>query len=238
MKKLIYIIILNLLGIALFFSWYNAAPDSFWPVIDKKIFFTFNEMLVTSETFKYVVAFTNLRFFDVFGFLAMFLLFLCYFIKMDKEHRRWMLCMGVTMLITAVLVKQFSNCFNIERPSATLYFTSLGEQVNYVSQMTGWPAKDASKSSFPGDHGMCLIIFCVYMLRYFGLKPFLVGIVITAVFSLPRMMSGAHWFSDVAVGSVAGNLVALSWLLLTPASDFIIRGLMKLVHWKIPDDKA
>ena len=95
-------------------------------------------------------------------------------------------------------------------------------------------AKDWSKSCFPGDHGMCLIIFCVYMLRYFGFKSFLAGLLITVLFSLPRVMSGAHWISDIAVGAVTVNLVVLSWILLTPVSDFIIASLMKLLRWKMP----
>jgi len=42
------------------------------------------------------------------------------------------------------------------------------------------------------------------------------------VFSLPRIMSGAHWFTDVAVGSISIVLVVLSWVLLTPLSDKVI----------------
>ncbi len=238
MKKFLLIVLFNILGFALFFSWYNAEPDSFWSVADKGIFFTFNEMLLQSKSFLYLVAFTNLRFFDVVGFLAMFLLFLFHFLKADKDHRRFMICMGVTMLLTAVIVKQFDTAINMHRASPTLHFSALGEQINYVSELTGWPAKDASKSSFPGDHGMCLIIFCLYMLRYFGAKSFLIGIFITCVFSLPRIMSGAHWFTDIAVGSVSANLIVSSWILLTPLSDIIIKRMMKVVRWKVPDDLA
>ena len=235
MKKLILILTLNLLGVLLFFSWFHADANSFWPVVDKNVFFTFNQMLGENEAFRYLVAFTNLRFFDVFGFLAMFMVFLFHFVKMDKTHRRWMICMGVTMLLTAVIAKQFNMTFDFDRPSPTLHFTALGENVLYVSKLTDWPAKDWSKSCFPGDHGMCLIIFCVYMLRYFGVKSFLIGLVITVLFSMPRVMSGAHWVSDIAVGAVTVNLIVLSWMLLTPASDFIISMLMKLLRWNKPE---
>ena len=234
MKKLLLILGLNLLGVLLFFSWFHADANSFWPVVDKNVFFTFNHLLGENEAFRYLVAFTNLRFFDVFGFLAMALVFLFHFIKQDKEHRRWLICMGVTMLLTAVIAKQFNMTFDFDRPSPTLHFTALGDEVLYVSKLTGWDAKDWSKSCFPGDHGMCLIIFCVYMLRYFDLKSFLAGFVITVLFSMPRVMSGAHWVSDIAVGAVAVNLIVLSWMLLTPVSDFIISKLMKLMRWQMP----
>lgn len=234
MKKLLLILALNLLAVLLFFSWFHADVNSFWPVLDKNVFFSCNQLLGENEAFRYLVAFTNLRFFDVFGFLAMFAVFLIHFIKYDKDHRRWMICMGVTMLLTAVIAKQFNMTFDFDRPSPTLHFTALGDNVLYVSKLTGWPAKDWSKSCFPGDHGMCLIIFCVFMLRYFGLKSFLAGLVITVLFSMPRVMSGAHWVSDIAVGAVCVNLIVLSWMLLTPASDFIISRLMKLLRWNMP----
>ena len=235
MKKLLLILTLNLLGVLLFFTWFHADVNSFWPVVDKNVFFTFNQLLGENEAFRYLVAFTNLRFFDVFGFLAMFMVFLFHFVKMDKAHRRWMICMGVTMLLTAVIAKQFNMTFDFDRPSPTLHFSALGENVLYVSKLTDWPAKDWSKSCFPGDHGMCLIIFCVYMLRYFGVKSFLIGLVITVLFSMPRIMSGAHWVSDIAVGAVTVNLIVLSWMLLTPASDFVISMLMKLLRWNKPE---
>nr|WP_304622897.1 phosphatase PAP2 family protein [Pantoea sp. B_10] len=93
-----------------------------------------------------------------------------------------------------------------------------------VSELTGIPAKDASRDSFPGDHGMMLIIFACFMWRYFGFRAFLMGLLIVVLFSLPRVMAGAHWFTDIAVGSLSVVLVGLSWWLLTPASD-------KLVNW-------
>ncbi len=234
MKKLLLILLFNLLGVLLFFSWFHADVNSFWPVVDKNVFFSFNQLLGENETFRYLVAFTNLRFFDVFGFLAMALVFLFHFIKQDKDHRHFMICMGITMLLTAVIAKQFAMTLDFDRPSPTLHFSALGENVLYVSKLTDWPAKDWSKSCFPGDHGMCLIIFCVYMLRYFGFKSFLAGLLITVLFSLPRVMSGAHWVSDIAVGAVTVNLVVLSWILITPVSDFIISNLMRLMRWKMP----
>ncbi len=236
-KKILLILGLNLLGVLLFYSWFHADANSFWPVVDKNVFFTFNHLLGENEAFRYLVAFTNLRFFDVFGFLAMAMVFLFHFLKHDKDYRRFMICMGITMLVTAVIAKQVAMTLDFDRPSPTLHFSALGENVLYVSKLTEWPAKDWSKSCFPGDHGMCLIIFCVYMLRYFGLKSFLAGLLITVLFSLPRVMSGAHWVSDIAVGAVTVNLVVLSWILLTPVSDFIIASLMKLLRWKMPSSE-
>ncbi|SHK44931.1 PAP2 superfamily protein [Selenomonas ruminantium] len=228
---------LNLLGMGLFFSWsvcrYGGDMQGFWPVIDQNVFFFFNGWLGENLAFRYVVAFTNLRVFDTISFLSMLAIFGWHYRKMDKAGRRWMLCMGVVILLTAVIGKQFDLAWNVERPSPTMFFTDLGTPVLRVSELTGWPAKDWSSSSFPGDHGMCLLIFCFYMLRYFGWRTFMAGLMVVVLFSLPRVMSGAHWFTDIAVGAASVNLIVLSWMLLTPASDKIIAWLMKKMHWQM-----
>ena len=89
-------------------------------------------------------------------------------------------------------------------------------------------AKDYSGDSFPGDHGLMLMIYAGFMLRYFGKKAFAVSCIILIIFMLPRIMAGAHWFTDIAVGSLSISLVGLSWVLLTPVSDKCIDFLNKI----------
>lgn len=110
----------------------------------------------------------------------------------------------------------------IDRASASVYFDQLYHNVNWVSQLSGWPAKDRSGSSFPGDHGMMLLIFAVYMWKYIGKDAFIKAMAVFIIFSLPRIMGGAHWFTDVFVGSVSFVLLVLSWILLTPLADIFI----------------
>ena len=47
-KNLQWIIICNILGVVLFFSWYITHLSGFWFEIDKAIFYTFNQMFITS----------------------------------------------------------------------------------------------------------------------------------------------------------------------------------------------
>ena len=69
---------------------------------------------------------------------------------------------------------------------------------------------------------MMLLIFTFYMLRYFGRKAFAASLLVVVVFSLPRIMSGAHWLTDVVVGAGSICSIVLGWMLLTPASDRVI----------------
>ncbi|MBJ3816409.1 phosphatase PAP2 family protein [Shimwellia pseudoproteus] len=219
MARLPTILLLNILGVALFLSWLLPANHGLWFVFDAGIFHFFNRELVESHAFLWFVAITNNRAFDSCSLLCMGLLMLSYWLKATPPGRRQIVIMGVVMLLCAVVLNQIGQAIPVERPSPTLYFP----HINRVSQLLDFPTKDASRDSFPGDHGLMLLIFCGFMLRYFGAKAFALAIIIFLVFIVPRMMIGAHWFSDVFVGSLSLALIGLPWWLMTPFSDVIIR---------------
>ncbi len=226
--RLITILLLNALGVMLFLSWYLPPDHGFWFTIDKAIFFGFNDQMVDHHAFALLVAITNFRGFDAVSLLAMGLLYLHYWRRETPQGRRRLFAVGITMLLTAVALNQLGHLLPVKHASPTLFF----DNVHRVSELTGIPAKDASKDSFPGDHGMMLIIFACFMARYFGAKAFLGGAVIVVLFSLPRVMAGAHWFTDIAVGSLSVILVGLSWWLLTPASDVLVNWLYRTLPGK------
>ncbi|WP_033111813.1 phosphatase PAP2 family protein [Dickeya dadantii] len=227
-RSKLLILLFNLLGFSLFFSWYLPAQHGFWFDIDTSLFFYFNQRLATSSAFLHLVAITNNRAFDACALLAMGLLYLCYYLRRSHDARRQMLFIGLVMLMTAVVLNQLGHLIPIQHSSPTLFFSD----INRVGDLTGIPTKDASSDSFPGDHGMMLMIFAAFMLRYFGRLAFAVSLLIVLVFATPRIMIGAHWFTDVAVGSLSIVLVGLSWWLLTPACDALIRWLDHLLPGK------
>lgn len=222
------ILVLNVLGIGLFLSWYLPENHGFWLTLDSHIFFYFNRLLVDSPTFLHLVAITNNRAFDGCALVAMGLLYLSFYLKATSTERRRLLILGFIMLLTAVVLNQAGHLLPVQHASPTLYFSD----VNRVSDLTGIPTKDASSDSFPGDHGMMLMIFAAFMLRYFTRTAFAIGLAIMVIFSSPRIMIGAHWFTDIAVGSLSVVLVGLSWWLLTPASDAAIALLNRLLPKK------
>ncbi|MEQ9945462.1 phosphatase PAP2 family protein [Pectobacterium aroidearum] len=226
--RLSSILVLNALGMGLFLSWYLLENHGFWLTLDSHIFFYFNRLLVDSPAFLHLVAITNNRAFDGCALIAMGLLYLSFYLKATPVERRRLLIIGVVMLLTAVALNQAGHLLPVQHASPTLYFSG----VNRVSDLTGIPTKDASSDSFPGDHGMMLMIFAAFMLRYFTRTAFAIGLAIMVIFSLPRIMIGAHWFTDIAVGSLSVVLVGLSWWLLTPASDAAIALLNRLLPKK------
>ncbi|MGP3592445.1 phosphatase PAP2 family protein [Vagococcus sp. WN89Y] len=219
-RKLPLILLSNVAGLALFFSWYLPANHGFWFALDSDIFHFFNRGLVENQAYLWLVALTNNRAFDAFSLVAMGCLMLTFWLPADQKCRRHVVIIGLTMLLMAVIINQLAQAIiPVKRISPTLFFTDIYR----VSDLINLPTKDASKDSFPGDHGMMLLIFSAVMWRYFGKKAFAVALIIFVVFAFPRVMIGAHWFSDIAVGSLSVALIALPWFLLTPLSDKIIQ---------------
>lgn len=231
-KRWAALVCCNALGAAMFLSWLLLPEHGFWQPLDDGVFFTFQDMIASSDAFCYFVAFTNLRPFDAVAFLCMLAIFLYHFRKADAQGRRWMFAMGLCMMVAVVLAKQCDMLMHFERPSPTKFFIEQGIPALKVSELTGWPSKDFSGMSFPGDHGMMLLIFAMFMLRYFGKKTAAAAIAVALVFSFPRMMSGAHWMTDIVVGAGSIACVVLSWMLLTPASDRIIAWFERKIPWK------
>lgn len=226
-QRLLLILSLNILGLALFMSWYLPAGHAVWFNIDSAIFYFFNQHLTRSRAFLNLVAITNIRAFDGCSLLAMGLLYLAYFWRGRPQGRRRMIIIGIVMLLITVVLNQVAHLIAHSLPGAHPSPTLVLPNINRITELTNWPTKDASASSFPGDHGMMLLIFACFMWRYFGRKAFLIALAIALVFASPRVMSGAHWFSDIAVGSLSIILVGLSWCLLTPFSDRCIGYLEK-----------
>ncbi|WP_258329474.1 phosphatase PAP2 family protein [Citrobacter farmeri] len=217
--RLPLILLLNVAGLALFMSWYIPARHGFWFPIDASIFHFFNHKLVESKAFLWLVAITNNRAFDACSLLAMGCLMLSFWLKETPAGRRRIVIIGLVMLLTAVVLNQAGQALlPVKRASPTLTF----DNIYRVSELLHISTKDASRDSFPGDHGMMLLIFAGFMLRYFGKTAGIIGLIIVVVFAFPRVMIGAHWFTDITVGSLTVVLIGLPWCLLTPLSDRLI----------------
>lgn len=226
MKKALFCSLLGACWLATYFVFADA-----WAALDKSVFYYFNDQLVAGSLFLNVTAYTNMRWFDAVSFTAMGLLYYSYFRKQDNAGKRTMICLGVCMLLAGILIKQCGSLLPIAHPSPTRTF----EGVNRLTQLTDIATKDAANDSFPGDHGMMLMIFAAFVWRYCGTRAFAMAAVFVVVFSMPRIMSGAHWFSDIYLGSLSIACMTMSWLLLTPASDFCAARLERfLPAWLFP----
>ena len=214
---------LSLTGVLLFMSRYLPAGYDLWAFPDNAVFHFFNDPLATRHTLATFIAVINNRAFDLAALLIMGILYYAIFRRKDAAGKRRLVMAGIVMVVSAVIINQVSQVIPFERISPTLSV----EQANRIGDITGIYTKDASKSSFPGDHGLMLMIFTAFVWRYGGFRYVPAAVLIIIIFSLPRIMSGAHWLTDIVVGSLSLTLISMSWLLLTPLSDLCVNFLVQ-----------
>ncbi|GGX94433.1 lipid A 1-diphosphate synthase [Litchfieldella qijiaojingensis] len=210
----------NLLGIALVLSWWS--PNILiWEYLDDAIFFTTNAWLHDANTlWVAIVALLNNRLFDVGSMLLLLGLFVWAMARDPvREHRllRWG-GIGITMLLTAGLLNRAVRyAISYTHPSPTLVY----DNTNLLTDLVDFSTKAVSSNSFPGDHGMMLMLFTAFLWRFSGRTVGLVSALCVVILSAPRILGGAHWFSDVYMGALAISLVALPWVLCTPVAPAV-----------------
>lgn len=226
------IVAFNLTGVLLLLSW--AWPHGvLWTDLDDRIFWAFNQWITPENGYwDDVLALLNTRFFDAASFAVMGVLFAMAMRRDPRPDRvrRWC-AIGVTMLLTAGVVAVITNkAISYGHPSPTRFF----EHAARLTDIVSIPTKDAAANSFPGDHGLMLMIFAGFMLRFADRRLAAWSIAFVVLLSAPRIMVGAHWFSDVYMGALSIALIVLPWVLCTPlasgVSGFIQRWLSRLLH--------
>jgi len=102
-----------------------------------------------------------------------------------------------------------------------------------LSQEIPWMViKDETVACFPGDHATTLLLFAVLYTFYAGRKLGIAASLYALFRILPRLIVGAHWASDVIVGSGCLVLLFLSLALCTPFHLWCIDKIEKIVKVK------
>lgn len=119
----------------------------------------------------------------------------------------------------------FRKCLQIPRASPTLVIDSsicLSDLIPWLS------IKDGSPKCFPGDHATTAILFAASYFYYSGWRTGIYAILYAAFLCMPRLITGAHWLSDIIVGSGTITLFFLSWALCTPFHRWFVERIEKL----------
>jgi membrane-associated phospholipid phosphatase len=129
----------------------------------------------------------------------------------------------------------FREHLKIPRPSPSLVVTPCVR----VSDTISWiKTKEKDSSSFPGDHATTVIFFAVSYTFFAGRRLGSYAIAYALLRSLPRLIIGAHWFTDVFVGSGSIVLFFSSWALCTSFHMWITNGIQAFLkifsYRKIP----
>ncbi|MEH6627443.1 MAG: phosphatase PAP2 family protein [Motiliproteus sp.] len=211
-------VLFHLIAILLLASWVIPAGHQLWRTLDEAVFFALNGTLSEGTSWQFFWALMNERLADIIP--AVIILTSLTFpvagvrrYQLQKAFLGFFVLMIVMFIIRRTLHDITVNIgLSVDSPSLQLqpaFF--LSELVPELSP------KDRAQHSFPGDHAAVLWAWAGYMMFMLRSKLTALTVIICALFTLPRMLGGAHWFSDNYVGGIAVALLTLSWAFHTPA---------------------
>lgn len=229
----------HLVALVLILSWLWPFTRELWDQLDEGIFRVLNGSLRFGESWQYFWALANHRSVDLLSGGLSGLVVLWWLWGRPREVQNKICAalggLAITLLVipfTAHIIIKFA--MHYERYSPSLVIDGA---LRLNELVPSFETKDISIYSFPGDHAF---ILCTVALFYWLLAPrkFVVAAwIIAVVFSLPRLVGGAHWMTDDFIGGLAPALMVVSWQLSTPLGYRLMNvclPLVKLVVALIP----
>ncbi len=216
LKKLL---LWNLLAAFLFGSLFLPLTRGAWEVVDVAFFKMVNGTLRDRPLWQLFWALANHKLADWVEDLCV----LCFFIAYVRAAHRSLRLQRVSQLFFCVLYIAaiihfvnrlfFRENWNIPRLSPTLV---VEDSVRLSKEIPWMSIKDGSSKSFPGDHGTTALLFAASFTYLAGWRLGILASLYAAFLCMPRLITGAHWFSDVIVGSGTITIFFLAWAFCSP----------------------
>lgn len=223
------LICLLLAAAGLICSWAGwEAARNYWDAVDRFVFFTLNGSLENRHDWQLFWALGNSLGFDLLMGSVIAFLFYHYASQARGEKALERLCTFLITITVAVICKYITRFFpGSDRVSASAELRPAMRLSEYVPW---FKPKDISYDSFPSDHGTLLFLSVVFLWFFAGWRYGAIMLAVAVCCCLPRLFSGAHWFSDMAVGSVSMTCIASAILLCTPLHNLLVRGYFTLLN--------
>ena len=236
----------HLFALLLFTSWLFMPTRAVWDRLDLFAFSCLNLQLEMSPLAQIFWALTNLKSADLFGALFMGTFFVLYVIDGEHEERKRRISQFIYLCIWGeigiLLSKEFLAIVLQMIPFARECPTLVYSHAIKLSHAIPWlKVKDVAKSSFPSDHGEIIFQWLSFIWFFCRWRYGLVATLWSIFFILPRLVAGAHWASDMFVGSMTFVLILLAWATATPIYGYTMNFLdcitKKIPFWKRKEDK-
>ena len=215
----------------LWISFLSPWTEPLWEAVDLAVFKTLNQMLEGPKWLQYLWATINHKRMDLVEDVI-FLLFFIWGVKTAPKGQRWRKTaqfMGVILISALVIFFINRNLLRsntlISRESPSLVVSPC---VKITNEIPWIGLKDETIASFPGDHATTLLLFGFLFSAFVPRRLAIAAWAYVAFRTLPRLVVGAHWFSDVAVGSVTIALFFAACFLYTPFGRVVIALIEKL----------
>jgi membrane-associated phospholipid phosphatase len=208
-----------LLGAVFVVSWLFQPGRGYWNQFDLTVFRKLNGTLEWGTAWQTVWAVANWRPFDAVVGLILVVTLIIAVRRRFADHPIRAAASFLIFLLTLVTTKEIVSGWVIE--TVFVYHrgspTYVLEGTHRLSELVDWiECKDVSPWSFPGDHGFVLLM-CAFYATYLGHRRATVAAWLVAVLGvMPRLIGGAHWPTDIIVGSGTMALLASAFLFATP----------------------
>lgn len=204
-----------------------------WDQLDQAIFYALNGSLAEGELWQRFWAIANNRAFDLVSAILVMFLYALFALEERGKYLTERIAVFLLVFIFTLIMIEISNVSleELHRSSASLVLEPVYRLTELVPDIK---TKDSSGSSFPGDHAAVLLMWTGYFWFLAGPRYGLIVLIIAVLFSLPRVVAGAHWFTDDFVGSGVVALTGLGWLFYTPLCRTGTRLMMPVAKRIVP----
>ncbi len=198
-------------------SWLLPGSQSLWRWIDEYWFYLLNGSLADGHDWQYFWALMSVRSADLIPTLIMLLTLTFPILGIQRQQLHSAFVGFILILILMWPIREtlyeLAVHFGLSGESPSLQL----QPVYFLSELfPTLAAKDRATHSFPGDHSAVLWIWSGYLILMLRSRLALLSLPLAMAFMLPRLVAGAHWFTDNFVGGAAVALVTLSWAFHTP----------------------
>jgi Kdo2-lipid A phosphotransferase len=215
--KLIMVHIVYLLIIG---SWFVPITAELWETLDHSVFYIMNGWLDSDHDTQVLWAYANKRSFDIVPTFFMLSLFFLYVTANKRQfitkRAAQMILIGLFSILFLTLSKK---AIDIDRHSPSLTMDPVHRITLLVPEVK---TKDSSRGSFPGEHTMTLSVWVILFWYFAGWRFGIFTVILAVIFSVPRLVAGAHWMTDDIIGGIGFAAIGCSWLIFSPAKDYLL----------------
>lgn len=223
------LIALHAIAALLFISFVIPSGFNLWRQLDTQLFLLANGSLDDGGTWAWIWAWANTRYKDLLLAVVMlsFLIFPGFGFQRNQLQYALIgfLALMIVMLPLRFFFYELAKLMDLTGPSPSI---TVIPSILLTEVFPHIPAKDASSRSFPGDHATVLLLWAGYLLMNHRCLGSYLAALLAGLMIVPRLIGGAHWFSDVAVGGLAVALPILAWAFYTPLVYGLTRGLARV----------
>jgi membrane-associated phospholipid phosphatase len=219
------LLMMHLIALLLMLSFIFPSGFQLWRQLDSGLFLTLNGTLAEGDTWAWIWAWANTRYKDMLLAIVMLIFIIFPGFGFRRQQLQQALVGFLALMLSLVVLRyffyEFSEKLDLSGPSPSLV---LSPAYLLTELFPDIPAKDGSGRSFPGDHATVLIVWAAYLIMNTRCLGSYLAVALASVMILPRVVGGAHWFSDVAVGGFSVALPLLAWAFYSPL-------LLRLTRW-------